>query len=59
MMDGEDVYRARVAACLRAAEAEPLPQMKTRHLAAARSWQTLLDGELERKRNALAERAPE
>lgn len=59
MMDGEEVYRVRVAACLRAADLEPLAQMKARHLAAARSWQTLLDAELERKRTALTERAPE
>jgi hypothetical protein len=59
MMDGEDVYRARVAACLLAADMEPLAQMKARHLAAARSWQVLLDGELERKRTALVEKAPE
>jgi hypothetical protein len=59
MMDGEDVYRARIAACLKAADTEPLSQMRGRHLAAAQSWQALLDAEIERKRSALAERAPE
>jgi hypothetical protein len=49
MMDGEDVYRARVAACLAAAEGATLPQVRARHLLAARSWQTLLDGVLDLK----------
>ena len=49
MMDGEEVYRARLAACLEAAEAATLPQVKERHLAAARSWQLLLDDALELK----------
>ncbi|GGE10873.1 hypothetical protein GCM10011390_32380 [Aureimonas endophytica] len=48
MMDGEDVYRSRIAACLAAAEAAALPQVKARHLAAARSWQLLLDDLLAR-----------
>lgn len=59
MMDGEEVYRARIDACLLAADMEPLAQMKARHVATARSWQALLDGELERKRTALVEKAPE
>jgi hypothetical protein len=46
MMDGEDVYRARLAECLAAAEAATLPQVRERHLAAARQWQTLLDNVL-------------
>lgn len=46
-MDGEDVYRARLAACLAAAEIATLPQVRKRHLAAARQWQTLLDNALE------------
>ena len=49
MMDGEDVYRARLAACLAAAEMTTLPQVRERHLAAARRWQTLLDNALELK----------
>nr|BAT30059.1 cytochrome c class I [Aureimonas sp. AU22] len=48
-MDGEDVYRARLAACLAAAEIATLPQVRKRHLAAARQWQTLLDNALELK----------
>lgn len=55
MMDGKDVYRARLAACLADAEAATLPQVRERHLAAARSWQMLLDHALELKRpNRLA-----
>ena len=53
MMDGEDIYRARLAACLAAADAASLPQVKDRHLTAARSWQALLDDVLELKRAAL------
>lgn len=49
MMDGEDVYRARLAACLAAAQAATLPQVRERHLAAARSWQVLLDHAMELK----------
>jgi hypothetical protein len=52
MMDGEDVYRARLAECLAAAEAANLPQVRERHLAAARQWQTLLDNVLELRRAA-------
>lgn len=52
MMDGEDVYRARLAECLAAAEAATLPQVRDRHLAAARQWQTLLDNVLELRRSA-------
>ncbi len=52
MMDGEDVYRARLADCLAAAEAATLPQVRERHLAAARQWQTLLDNVLELRRTA-------
>ncbi|KQQ85621.1 hypothetical protein [Aureimonas sp. Leaf324] len=51
MMDGEDVYRARLGACLAAAESATLPQVKERHLAAARSWQILLDDAVELRRN--------
>jgi hypothetical protein len=54
MMDGEEVYRIRLAACLAAAEASSLPQVRDRHMAAARSWQTLLDTVVERERNAAA-----
>ncbi|RYD20957.1 MAG: hypothetical protein EOP69_01570, partial [Spirochaetia bacterium] len=54
MMDGEDVYRARLAECLAAAEASPLPQVRERHLTAARSWQILLDAVMERKSNVTA-----
>lgn len=54
MMDSEEVYRARLAECLAAAEATNLPQVKERHLTAARSWQTLLDTVLERKANVVA-----
>ncbi len=50
MMDGEEVYRARLAECLAAAEAATLPQVRERHLAAARQWQTLLDNVLELRR---------
>lgn len=50
MMDGEDVYQTRVADALAAAEAATLPHVRDRHLAAAKSWQTLLDLEIERKR---------
>lgn len=52
MMDGQDVYRARLKACLAEAEAATLPQVKERHLAAARQWQTLLDNVLELRRTA-------
>lgn len=54
MMDGEDVYRTRLAECLAAAEASSLPQVRERHLTAARSWQTLLDAVMERKSNVIA-----
>lgn len=54
MMDGEEVYRARLAECHAAAEATNLPQVRARHLTAARSWQTLLDTTLERKANVAA-----
>ncbi|MBB4000146.1 helix-turn-helix domain-containing protein [Aureimonas pseudogalii] len=54
MMDGEEVYRARLAECLAAAEATTLPQVKERHLTAAASWQTLLDTVMERKANVAA-----
>ncbi|WP_162141979.1 helix-turn-helix domain-containing protein [Aureimonas ureilytica] len=54
MMDSEEVYRARLAECLAAAEATNLPQVRERHLTAARSWQTLLDTVLERKANVAA-----
>ncbi len=50
MMDGEEVYRARLAACLADAEAATLPRLKEQHLAAARSWQRLLDQTMERQR---------
>ncbi|WP_416356352.1 hypothetical protein ACLNGM_20315 [Aureimonas phyllosphaerae] len=55
MMDGRDVYLARLQACLAEAAAATLPQVKERHLAAARSWQVLLDHALELKQpNRLA-----
>jgi len=54
MMDGEEVYRARLAECLSAADASDLPQVRDRHLAAARSWRRLLDTVLERKAEAAA-----
>lgn len=49
MMDGKDVYRARLAACLADAEAATLPQVRERHLAAARRWQELLNHAVELK----------
>lgn len=48
MMDGEEVYRARLAECLAAADATTLPQVKERHLTAAASWRSLLDTVMER-----------
>ncbi|KQT50274.1 hypothetical protein ASG43_21600 [Aureimonas sp. Leaf454] len=54
MMDGEEVYRARLAACLAAAEAASLPQVREKHLTAAKSWQALLDATMERKANVVA-----
>jgi hypothetical protein len=57
MMDGEDVYRARLADCLAAAEASSLPQVRDKHLSAARSWQALLDTLVERNASAAALRA--
>lgn len=54
MMDGEKVYRERLAECLAAAEASDLPQVRDRHLASARSWQRLLDTIGERKAEAAA-----
>jgi len=57
MVDGEDVYHARLAACLAAAEAASLPQVRARHLAVARSWQTLLDDVLALKANSRTETA--
>lgn len=50
MMDGEEVYRVRLAACLAAADAATLPQVRGKHLRAAQSWQVLLDDVLDRKR---------
>ena len=50
MMDGKDVYRARLEACLAEADAATLPRVKERHLAAARSWQQLLDHVVELER---------
>lgn len=49
MMDGEEVYRARLADALAAAESETLEHAKRKHLTAAAAWQTLLDLEIERK----------
>ena len=54
MMDGEEVYRARLADCIAAAEASSLPQVRDKHLSAARSWQALLDTVMERKANVAA-----
>lgn len=54
MMDGEDVYRTRLKACLAAADASSLPQVRDRHLAAAASWRVLLEEILERERGVVA-----
>ncbi|KQT50709.1 hypothetical protein ASG43_05350 [Aureimonas sp. Leaf454] len=59
MMDGEEVYRARLAACLAAAEASSLPQVRARHRDAARSWQALLDAVLLLKSGVPVISAPE
>ena len=59
MMDGKEVYRARLTACLADAEAATLPQVRERHLAAARSWQMLLDHALEMKRPTALPTDPE
>lgn len=54
MMDGEEVYRARLEACLAAATASSLPQVREKHMTAAASWLALLEFERERKRGTVA-----
>jgi len=49
MMDGEEVYRARMADALAAAERETLVHARQRHLTAAAAWRVLLELEIERK----------
>ncbi|MBB3997164.1 hypothetical protein [Aureimonas pseudogalii] len=49
MMDGEEVYRTRLAEALAAAERETLEHAKRKHLTAAAAWQTLIDLDIERR----------
>jgi hypothetical protein len=49
MMDGEEVYRTRLAEALAAAERETLEHAKRKHLTAAAAWQTLINLDIERR----------